>query len=265
MPAEDLSAMGNSQDEFPLESKLLREIKIKHGFFGAQGGVSNGAYASLNTSLGVGDSFENVRLNREKVLQRIGADKSRFLSLKQVHGAHIVQVTRRVGASIEADGMISRDPGAALAILTADCVPILCGAENGLVGAVHGGWRGTEQHIAGRLVERMGQLGCEPGQLRVAIGPAIGPKSFEVGLDTWQSLSEAYPGVDSAFLVRDGRYFVDLWRLNEADLVAAGVLLEHIDLLAVCTYEDHRFFSYRRDGAQTGRQAALIVSGSQLR
>ena len=261
MPSEDVAAMENSPDDFPLESKLLREIEIKHGFFGAQGGVSDGACASLNTSLAVGDSLENVRLNREKILQSIGAEQSRFLSLKQVHGDHIVQVTQRVGASFEADGMISRDPQAALAILTADCVPILFGADNGLVGAVHGGWRGTELHIARRMVERMGQLGCEPAQLRVAIGPAIGPESFEVGLDTWQSLSKAYPEVDSAFLVRDGRYFVDLWRLNEADLVAAGVLLEHIDLLGICTYEDHRFFSYRRDGASTGRQAALIVSG----
>ena len=243
-------------------SPLLRECAgVAHAFTARQGGVSVGAFASLNLSSRVGDDRQAVEENRRSVLRGLGVEGRSFVALNQVHGDAIVQVSRRAGRSIEADALWTDDPGAVLAILVADCVPILVAHRGGtMVAAAHAGWRGTVAGIAGKLVQRLKRAGFPPEELFVALGPAIGPCCFQIDDDTAAELAAAFPRAGTA-LGRDAsqRAFADLWALNRQSLVAAGVNPDRIDTVAACTRCTETLFSFRRDAGTTGRQAAVIA------
>jgi len=204
----------------------------------------------------VGDAAAAVAENR----RRLAADAAlpaEPVWLRQVHGTGVADLDG--GAPITADAALTRCRGRVCAILTADCLPVLLAADSGdLVAAAHAGWRGLAGGVIEATVAAMTGAGAiAPGRLLAWLGPAIGPKHFEVGGEVREALLAKDPAAESAFTPNArGRFMADLQRLARRRLAAAGV--ERIYGGEECTYADPtRYFSHRRDGV-TGRQAALI-------
>lgn len=241
-------------------SPLLASVPgIVHGFTTRDGGVSEGPYASLNLG-GTGDTRQAIESNRARVMLELGRPDASWVALKQVHGSSVVQVTRQASRSIEADGLWTRDKAAVIAILVADCVPVLFADIKGrAIGAVHAGWRGTASRIAAELIKRFADVDIAPADIRVAIGPSIGPADFEIGPDVVLALTQAFPNPGDAIRPGQGdRSYADLWALNRRALVEAGVPEANIEITGQSTYSDPRFFSHRRDKGVTGRLAGVI-------
>jgi hypothetical protein len=230
---------------------------VAHGFTTRDGGSSSAPWNTLNLGLGVGDDRAAVAANRGAVLGALGQPDGVWVSARQVHGHDVVEVTRSAGRSIEADGLWTRDRSVAVAVLVADCVPILVAHESGdAVAAIHAGWRGTRDRIPARMIERLVKAGFSAEGLRVAVGPAIGPCCFEVGEDVAAELGAID---ETAIGAGDtGKPHADLWALNRRILVDAGVPEAQIDTFRVCTSCRDDFFSHRRDQGSCGRQAGII-------
>jgi YfiH family protein len=217
-----------------------------------RGGVSDGAHASMNLGAHVGDDPERVAENRRRFVAGCGLGaEPRWLN--QVHGTAV----RIVGdaAPIDADAAIAREPGATVAVLTADCLPILlCAKDGGEIAAIHAGWRGLAGGVIAATISRMT---TSPQQLLAWIGPAISQPAFEVGAEVRDAFIAADPGAESCFLGNHrGRWQADLCALARRQLGAMGVSAVHGG--GFCTFADgERFFSYRRDG-QCGRMATFI-------
>lgn len=224
-----------------------------------RGGFSQGPYGSFNLGDHVGDDLGHVALNRRRWTRWM--QPARPLWLRQVHGAAVVEVTEALlrDAAPQADGCWTRRPGLACVVQVADCLPVLLAALNGrAVGAAHAGWRGLAAGVLDRTVEAVAQAaGCEPSDLACWLGPCIGPRQFEVGLDVQQAL-----GADECFFVPrrrpDGqpRWLADLPGLARQRLRALG--LHRVSGGPWCTVQAASdFFSFRRDGV-TGRMAAAV-------
>jgi hypothetical protein len=151
-------------------------IKVPHGFFTRRGGVSGGAYASLNCSLSSQDDPGNVLQNRALAARAIGAEPEHLLGLTQVHGTHVVTVNAPwpPGHGARADAMVTDRPGLALGIVTADCAPVLfADSQGGIVGAAHAGWRGAVAGVLEATIAAMTTLGATAARITAAIGPCI--------------------------------------------------------------------------------------------
>ncbi len=219
-------------------------------------GHSRGAYAALNLGDHVGDDASAVAANRRVLVEATGVDRVQWL--RQVHGVRCVEATLEGAATVpEADAAWTRVPGLGLAVLTADCVPLVLADRQGtVIGVAHGGWRG----LAGGVVEALiAALPAAPGELMAWLGPAIGPAAYEVGEEVVGALA-ALP--DGETLTRQclrpgaggGKAYLDLFGLAGALLERSGVGVVLTERL--CTYTEPRFYSYRRDAA-TGRMATL--------
>jgi len=244
-----------------LQAPSLSAIEsVVHGFTTRVGGQSTGALASLNLGAQVDEEPKVLAANRRAALGALGRGDAAWVSACQMHGNEVVQVTSNAGRSIEADGLWTRDPAAVIAILVADCVPILMADAVGkAVAAVHAGWRGTAGRIAEHMVKRLVKMGTAPEHLVVALGPAIGPCCFEVGAEVADELEAAIPGAPDAFVRFAQNARVDLWKLNNKVLVDAGVPAHAIHTFRLCTAcNPDSFFSHRRDSGKTGRQAGII-------
>jgi polyphenol oxidase len=200
------------------------------------GGVSSGPYASLNLSLSVGDDPGCVLENRRRLADGFGAIPADFVFAGQVHGAAVRVVgepDRGRGAfSLEdaipaTDALVTRSPAVVLAILTADCVPIvLHDPVAGVLACVHAGWRGTSAGVAAAAVAAMQALGSRPRDVIAGIGPAIAPARYQVGPDVHQAVTRAVGSAASAVMRPDrvpGRWLLDLWAANRLALCQAGV------------------------------------------
>lgn len=246
-----------------LASPLLRSAGFPHTFTTRQGGVSAGAYASLNLGRGVDDDPEAVRANRTLVARALGLDPDRHVEADQVHGAVVAVVgAAQAGRSMpDADGLAAAEPGTVVAVHAADCVPLLLAdPKRGAVSAVHAGWRGTAAGIAVQAVRVLAErLGSDPEDLLVAIGPAIGPCHYEVDEPVLERMRR-WPWWDQVAVPNGGgRWQLDLQAANRRQLLESGVRPGHIDVLALCTYHHpDLFYSHRRDRV-TGRMAAMIA------
>jgi YfiH family protein len=217
------------------------------------GGVSGGPYASLNLGPHVGDRPAAVRANREAVAARLGLP---VVYVNQVHGADVATVTgaEREGLA-DADALVTAVPGVALAVMVADCLPILLAdAVAGVVAAVHAGRRGLAVGVVPAALEAMLRLGAGPSDVRAYLGPAICGACYEVGEALRDEAAAAVP--EAAGTTSWGTPSIDLAAGARAQLLAAGV--GRVDVAGQCTREDDRFFSYRRDGA-TGRFAGVVA------
>lgn len=160
--------------------------------------------------------------------------------LNQVHGTEIVLV-EKMGAPMEADAMISRTPGVRLLIKTADCQPVVLADESaGIVAAVHAGWRGLTADIVPLTIQRMVELGAQPERLKVGVGPSLGVECAE--------FSEPLVEIPAQYhwAVRADRH-VDLWAILEQQLQAAGVRMERVEWMKICTACHPEWFSWRRN------------------
>lgn len=198
----------------------------------------------------------------------VGCAVERVRRIRQVHGA-VVRVVRPgepADAPPDADAAITAEPGTAVAVVAADCVPILLAdPATGAVGAVHAGWRGTAARVAGAAVSGMGrEFGVDPARLVAAIGPSIGACCYDVGEELLGAFAEAgHSATDvAAWFSRDqaGRLRLDLWLANADQLAHAGVPRDRIHVSGLCTKTHANVFeSFRADGDQAGRMAALVV------
>jgi YfiH family protein len=217
-----------------------------------RGGLGGGVFASLNLGDHVGDDPSVVAANREILRRRIDA---RPVWLRQVHGARVIDAARAGPLPPEADAAFTRQAGIACAVLTADCLPVLfCDFEGTVVAAAHAGWRGL---LAGVLEATVAAMEVPGGELMAWLGPAIGPRAFEVGGEVRAAFVAA--GAEAAAAFRPaggGKWLADLYRLARLRLAGQGVA--RVCGGDWCTLsEPERFFSYRRDG-RTGRMASLI-------
>jgi len=236
---------------------------LLHGFMGRRGGKSAGVYSGLNTSYRVGDDPKTVSQNVCDLKLAVGIHNGRIVTMRQVHGDHIIEVKDRgLKEAGDADGMITGERDIFLAVLTADCVPLLFVApKNKVVAAVHAGWRGTLAGIAQQMVQCFEQQhGVPPSELEVALGPAIGVCCYEVKDDVAKPLMKKWGSLTTPSIqVREGKPFVNLRRLNRDILRTSGVpgkQLYEIGPCTSCASED--FFSYRRQGGETGRQMSIV-------
>jgi YfiH family protein len=217
-----------------------------------RGGVSDGPYRSMNLGAHVGDDPGRVAENRRRFVADCGvATEPDWLT--QVHGT-TVRLPGAVGP-VEADAAIAQEPGAVVAVLTADCLPILLCAESGNeIAAIHAGWRGL---AAGIVATTIFGMGTPPERLLAWLGPAISQPAFEVGDDVRAAFVAADAGAKACFQRNErGRWQADLYALARRRLETAGV--GAIFGGGLCTYGDEeRFFSYRRDG-QCGRMATFV-------
>ncbi len=247
---------------------LRSKMFAAHGLHGIvslrTGGVSPPPFDSMNLAADTGDTDDNVAQNLRTLLRRtgIGVEPHRA---RQVHGSDclICKGAGRQHAS-EADILLSRD-GSPLAVRVADCVPILLAdTDSGMLCAVHAGWRGTAATIVEHAVRHMMSGGAHPANIIACIGPCIGPCCFEIGEDTADELAKSCRGAEACIDIRGGRHFSDLFAINRAQLIQAGIEPAKIERMldgpAGCTCCNARqFFSYRRDGRMSGRHLAIVA------
>ena len=236
---------------------------LLHGFIGRRGGRSVGPYAGLNVSLRVGDEPETVKNNICDLKHTVGIHDGRIVTMKQVHGDGIVEVTDKTRKEAgEADAMVTRERETYLGILTADCVPILLVApKQKAVAVVHAGWRGTLAGIAAKMVRLLQEkYDIAPAGIEAALGPSIGACCYEIQDDVAAPfLAQWGTRAESSLERRDGKHFLDLRRLNRELLANAGISPTRIFAIGPCTScASEEFFSYRREGAEIGRQLSFI-------
>jgi YfiH family protein len=236
---------------------------LLHGFIGRRGGRSVGPYAGLNVSLRVGDDVEAVKNNICDVKHAVGIHDGRVVTMKQIHGDGIVEVTDEIRKEAgEADAMVTREREAYLGVLTADCVPILLVApKRKVVAVVHAGWRGTLAGIGAKMVRRFQEkYDIAAPDIEAALGPSIGACCYEIQDDVSRPLLEQWGTLAEPSLVRrEGKGFLDLRRLNRDVLENAGVPRTRVYEIGPCTScAKDEFFSYRRERAETGRQLSFI-------
>lgn len=248
-----------------LAPSLAHMSSLAHGFFGSQGGVSTGLYASLNAGAGSDDTPEAIATNRARIAGAIGAqDPAHLLSCHQYHSADAIHVEAAFTARPKADAMVTATPGLALAILTADCVPILfADGEAGVIGAAHSGWKGALSGVSEATIDAMAALGADPARITAAIGPCIGQASYEVGPEFRDTFLAATDGSTHFFAPgRGDRLQFDIQGFVHARLVRAG--LSRIDVIPhdTCAMAD-TYFSNRRRNHQNlpdyGRNASVIM------
>lgn len=244
---------------------------ISYGFFGSQGGVSQGLYDSLNCGMGSDDNPQDIAQNRAIAAASIGADAKNMASLYQIHSADVVTISdaNMITERPKADGLVTALPDIALSILTADCTPLLFYDEvSSIIGACHAGWRGAASGVIENTVQAMCALGSVPAAITCLIGPTIAKASYQVAGDMRDEVLALAPHAE-AFFEADpastGHYFFDLPAFAAA--CARRADLEHVHDLARDTYrESDLFFSHRRATHQrlvdTGRQIAIIHRNS---
>lgn len=234
-----------------------------HGFTTRFGGVSTGAYASLNLGRNTDDDPSKVEENHRALAAAAGFDATRLATpQRQVHGATVVRAQRAADTGCDCDAVVSATPGLVLGVRTADCVPVLLWhPRTGMAGAVHAGWRGVAASIIPAAVKAMD---VPAGELRAAIGPAIGLCCYEVDDATSKQIRAVAP-VATTIATRLGHARIDLRAGIRGQLSAAGVPSAAIGETGGCTSCDpaSRFFSHRRDKGVSGRHLSFIVAGAR--
>jgi hypothetical protein len=230
--------------------------EVVHGFFTRQGGVSSGAYHSLNVSLAVGDGQEPVAENLARMRQALGLE--RLSGAAQVHGGRAAVITSPDQAREEdiqaVDILVATVPGLGLLIKQADCQAVMFyDPVNRVVANVHCGWRGQVLNILGETVRLLqSRFGSRPADLYAAVGPSLGPCCAE-----FRNFRREFP--PDLWTYQVSPTYFDLWRLSRDQLTAAGLLPSRLDLAGLCTRcGAGDFYSYRRDKV-TGRQGAIIA------
>ena len=252
---------------------LSKQGGVNHFVSTRIGGLSLSPYESLNLGFHVGDVPETVLKNRERLAATIQIPLSDFTFAKQIHSGTVTIVTEQMrgcGAAdydtaVEAtDAMVTAVPGVCLAVLTADCVPVLLfDPRKRVVAVVHAGWRGSVKLIARKTVEILNQeFNCEPGDLLAGIGPSIGPCHYEIGPDVITQVKDTFGGTDGYINVEspDGKGYFNLWEANKRQIMEAGVPPQNIEIARICTYcNAHLFFSVRHQKGTTGRFGTGIM------
>lgn len=254
---------------------LAGNCNISHFITTRQGGVSTGAYAQMNPGLYTDDCPDSIRKNREILAEGIQLPVQNIITPHQTHQDRIIHINSAFMELTETqqkqqldgvDALFTSLPQVCVSVSTADCVPILLYApDTKTVAAIHAGWRGTVLQIAAKTVRQMiKETGCNPELIQAAIGPSISQEAFEVGDEVVEAFrqSGAWTAEETSSLCwnnpKTGKTHIDLWKANELQLQAEGILPHQIENARICTYQHaDRFFSARREGIHSGR----ILSG----
>ncbi|WP_445504520.1 peptidoglycan editing factor PgeF [Microvirga sp. G4-2] len=240
---------------------------IRHAFFTRQGGVSEGIYASLNGGIGSSDEPDRVKENRRRMADTLNVASDALISVYQVHSPDAVRVEGPWGPERpKADAMVTKVPGLALAITTADCGPVLfADARSGVIGAAHAGWRGAVTGVLESTIDAMERLGAERKRIVAVLGPTISQEAYEVGPEFVQRFAQEAPGHERFFRPSDkpDHAMFDLPGFIGARLNAAGI--GGFTNLGLCTYSDEeRFFSYRRTTHRREPDYGRLISAITL-
>jgi len=223
---------------------------VSHGFFTRANGTSTGIYAGRNCGLGSDDLRAHVVENRGRVADDLGVERENLLSVHQTHSIVVKTVTKGWASDAvpKADAMVTDQPGIGLAILTADCAPVLFADETrAVVGAAHAGWKGALGGVLEATLDAMVALGARRNNITATIGPCISQAAYEVGPEFVETFIAKDPTYAAYFIpsARDEHRQFDLTTFTGDRLAAQG--LAGVDTLKHCTYADATlFFSYRR-------------------
>ena len=242
---------------------------LTHGFFTASGGISHGVYDSLNCGYGSNDDPECIDENRRRVAAGLGFAPNSLFGLKQYHSATAILLSDAAQSARDqrpdADALVTKRRDVALAILTADCVPVLfADRSHGVIGAAHAGWRGANGGILESTITLMCNSGATLSNIEAVIGPAIAKSSYQVSADCRNEITNAHP--DASYLFSPDpnaaeKYLFDLPAYTKWQISRIG--LTKITDLAIDTYDSaNNLFSHRRAThlqlPDTGRQISLI-------
>lgn len=241
---------------------------VRHGFSARTGGVSTGRMASLNLSFSrEGYEPREVTMQNYRIFCAAeGIPEESMVMDTYEHGTTVFCVDRNdckkgwTEPSLPpCDGLVSNDPAVTLVTGHADCMAFyLVDPNRRAIGLAHAGWRGALGRIGSELVASMRQnFGTDPKDLFAGVGPSICPEHFEVDESLGQTFLDAFPYTDCLRPGKPGKAYVDLWQVAAGQFLEAGVLPERIEIAGVCTFEDDRLYSYRREHV-TGGMAAYL-------
>jgi YfiH family protein len=240
---------------------------VRHAFFTRDGGVSGGIYASLNSGVGSSDDASHVAENRVRMAASLGVDPDRLITAFQIHSPHVVVADKpwSVETRPKADAIVTKTPGLAIGVSTADCGPLLfADPQAQVIGAAHAGWRGAFSGVIEGTIAEMEKLGADRSRITVALGPLIRQDNYEVSasfVDEFLRADETH----ARFFVpaaRDGHAMFDLPGFIASRLLQSGIA--RFEDIGICTYADpDRFYSYRRSTHRSepdyGRHVNAIV------
>jgi len=245
----------------------LEKLKfLHHGFFTRIGGMSEGVYHGLNCAYSSGDDKDSVTANRAKVAETLGVAVDRLVTVKQVHGAKVITIdTPFENDPPEADGIVTAARGLAIGVLTADCAPVLFADQKAkIIGAAHAGWKSAVGGVMEATIAAMEALGARRESIHAAIGPCIGPLSYEVGADFKKPFLDQDAENDVFFrpAVKDGHFVFNLPGYAAHRLKKAGIETVYDTRQDTLPNEDV-YYSYRRSCRRQetdyGRQISAIV------
>lgn len=246
-------------------------ITYPHGFSTRIGGVSEGVFDSLNLGMNLNDDKEKVIKNWSIFLKCCGMKNKDFVCGKQIHENNVAIVTKENAKPafgqpklIEADGYVTKEKGVPLAIFTADCTPLLLADEiNGVIAAVHCGWRSSVSDIMKNAVDAMISIGADVNYIKASMGPAIQKCCFEVGkevVDECIRLIGELPQELCSDSKNEGKYMLDLKGVIRVRLLQLGLKDENIEILNECTMcNQTKYWSHRGTKGVRGSQANIIM------
>ena len=242
--------------EFYTSPNLTNVEFTKHFFSTRIGGISTGAYESLNLGVYTNDADENIQYNLDKIFSSAKMHSNKITYLSQVHSDKFFVVNKDNYLDVRGqygDALITSEKGIAIGVFTADCVPlILADTYNKIVAVVHAGWKGTALNIVGKILKYMkSNMETDPRNVVAAVGPSIGPCCFEVGLEVAEKFNFVYED--------ENKLYVDLWKENVKQIADCGVSEERISSSMICTScNSNTVFSYRKELGNTGRLGTFV-------
>lgn len=245
-------------------------IKSPHAFSTRLGGVSQGIFSSLNLGMNRGDDIASVKENWNRFLKASNINTNLFVCGKQVHSNYVHIATSDdlreaygPGDLIEADGYVTNESNVAIAVFTADCVPVLLeDIDHHVIGSVHCGWRSTMADIENNTIDKMLSLGAHPENIRISIGPAICEKCFEVGSEVIEAAIELL-GYDCSELYiqkENNKYLLNLRGVVKKRFTQLGIPENNIEIIKDCTmHSPEKYWSHRYTKGERGSQANIIM------
>jgi len=242
-----------------IRSDLFRQHDLLACFTMRTGGISPAPFDSLNFGEGLGDDTGNITANLKSFMTLVGIAR-RPHQARQIHATDVLYCTGEGGMHEQAaDSLIADQCGTALAVRTADCLPVLLAdSEAGIIAAVHAGWRGTAANIVACTVKEMQKRGALPARMIASLGPCIRACCFHIGRDTAEALAASAPDADRCIDLQ--RETADLAAINHLQLQHVGLAAGNIESVQACTScNPDAYFSYRREHGRTGRHLAVVA------
>lgn len=250
---------------------ILEQFGVKHGFSTRLGGVSEGMFSSMNLSFQRGDDRDKVEENYKRICNVLNMNHKNVVLSNQVHDTKIKLVTKEDAGKgmieesdiIGIDGLITKEKDIPLVTFYADCVPLFFyDPIKEVIAAAHSGWRGTKEKIGKKMVETMEEeFGCKKEDVVAVIGPSICQDCYEVSEDVVLEFQEVFKEETSLFVKakENGKYNLDLWKVNSMILKEAGILEKHMSLPNLCTCCNPKLlFSHRASKGKRGNLAGFI-------